>query len=192
MTSEGSGYIDITSSGPFDCTAGSCGSFKWWVALNSTARGYIRTGTDVSTYANCTDGTFISTANLTPLICKCPTYAADILPCVCGKTTDSTTTLTISCANQTTGNVKMAEVIGNIAATTPVDRMDLSGNLLTRVPANLTQYSTLTNLWFASNSITSIASGDLTLQANVIILDVSNNSITNIANNSLPGKKLSF
>lgn len=181
--------ISRACSGPFDCTASSCGNFKWWVALDSAAKTFVQTGTDDSTYANCTDGTLITATNLTPLICKCPTYAQDILLCVCGPTIDSATTLTVSCRNQTAGDEKMAKVISNIPASTLVDWMDLSGNLLSRVPANLTQYTTLISLSLASNAITSIASSDLTLPGNVTVLDVSNNLISNIATNSLPGKK---
>jgi Leucine-rich repeat (LRR) protein len=67
-----------------------------------------------------------------------------------------------------------------------VDTFDLSGNSLTYVPTSLVQYTQLISLSLATNSITEIKAGDLTLSDAVISLDLSSNSITQIASGSLP------
>ena len=155
------------ASGPYDCTAGSCGSFSWWVALNATAQGYINFGSG-STAAKCSDGTPIYTSTLTPLICKCPTYATDIAPCVCGATSGSNTTSTITCASQSLDDGRMAAVIAKIDSTTPLDTFNLNNNKLMKIPDKLAQYNQLASVKLANNSITSIGSNDLsTLTANV-------------------------
>ena len=148
-----------------------------WLISNTTMKTFV-------TNATCSDADSTPFTALTALNCKCPIYS--ISPCTCRTTMGSNTTLTISCANKNITDSSMAKIFTKIPASTPVDQLDLSGNLLTRVPANLTQYPTLNKLSLASNSITSIASGDLTLPANVIVLDVSKNLISSVSKDSLP------
>ena len=73
-----------------------------------------------------------------------------------------------------------------------VDTFDLSGNLLTIVPTGLTQYSQLISLNLASNLITAVRAGDLTLSAAVVSLDLSSNQMTTIASGSLPSEWLNY
>ena len=81
----------------------------------------------------------------------------------------------------------MASIIANVPPTTPVDTLDLSGNLLTAVPANLPQFNQLANLNLANNSIAAVATAELNLPAAVKSLDLSSNRISTIAASSLPG-----
>jgi len=178
--------MSLNSADSWDCTATSCGSFSWCVALNSTAQSYVYLGYD-ETEARCIDGTVLSTLALTPLICQCPTYADDIKPCTCGATESSTETLTINCANYGIGDSKMETIVNNISATTPVAVLDLGNNTLTRIPANLPQYKQLQTFIVSKNQITSIGANQLTLPADVALLDLSSNQITKIETNSLPG-----
>jgi Leucine-rich repeat (LRR) protein len=86
----------------------------------------------------------------------------------------------------------MDTIIATVSTiTAPIDTIDLSGNLLTKVPTNLAQqFVNVTTLSLASNGITSIGSGELSLKATVVSLDVSNNSISTIASGALPGDDL--
>ena len=155
--------------------------------MNSTARGFVQLGSG-ATAAKCTDGTVVSTSTLTSLICKCPTYAVDIAPCVCGATRDSSTTLTVSCAAQNLNDSAMAAVIVKIDPTTPLDTFLLNNNRLLSVPAGLDRYKQLANVNLANNSITAIGSTDLsTLTASVQLIDLSSNRITAIADGCFPG-----
>jgi Leucine-rich repeat (LRR) protein len=83
----------------------------------------------------------------------------------------------------------MANIISLFPVTTPIVEIDLSGNLLTRVPSNLTQFPQIKTVSLASNNITSLASGDLSFKQNTfkLFLNVSNNQITSIAPNAFPG-----
>ena len=81
----------------------------------------------------------------------------------------------------------MAQIMMNIPPTTPVDTLDLSDNLLTKIPDNLHHYSTLISVSLANNAITSVAKDSLTLSGAVTSIDLSNNLITTIAPKSLPG-----
>ena len=76
---------------------------------------------------------------------------------------------------------------GGLNLPAAVKTLDLSGNLLTQVPTDLTQLANVTSLSLASNGLTSIGSGELKLKATVVSLDVSNNSISTIATDALPG-----
>ena len=69
-----------------------------------------------------------------------------------------------------------------------VDTFDLSENALTFVPTALVQYTQLISLSLAKNQITEIKSGDLTLGAAVVSLDLSENAIGSIASDALPSK----
>ena len=187
-------YIDVSNTSLWDCTWTSCGGFNWWVAMNSTAKDYVRLGSG-STAAKCSDGTIISTTNLTPIICKCPTYALDIAPCLCVPTTDksSGTTVTLKCDPSINGDsriniddVTMAGVIGNVSASTPLDTINLSSNQLTQVPASLTQYTQLVSVSLASNNITFVDVNQLNLTASVQLIDLSSNQITNVAAGVFP------
>jgi len=82
---------------------------------------------------------------------------------------------------------QMEAVVKKIEATTPVDTMDLSLNLLTQIPKGLTQFAQLANLNVSSNVITAVNSGDLSLTGSVTNLDMSSNAIATIADSSLPG-----
>jgi len=167
---------------PFDCGAMIGCDGDTWLLSNATMRTYV-------VNATCSDVDTTPFTALTALNCKCPIYS--ISPCTCRTTMGSNTTLTISCANKNLTDSSMVKIFTKIPASTPVDQLDLSGNLLTRVPANLTQYPTLNNLSLASNFITSIASGDLTLPANVVVLDVSKNLISSVSKDSLPANYVS-
>jgi Leucine-rich repeat (LRR) protein len=91
------------------------------------------------------------------------------------------------CANQGLGDTAIGTVVANTPVTTPIDTFDLSGNKLTIVPKDLTQYAQLTRVTLANNSITSVGSTDLSLTGNVVLIDLSNNQISSIAAGSLPG-----
>ena len=84
----------------------------------------------------------------------------------------------------------MTKIVGNIPATTPLDILIMSKNTLTKIPDSLPQYTQLTTLSVASNAITSVATGQLSLTADLVSLDLSSNSISNIADNSLPGSNI--
>ena len=153
-----------------------CGSEQWLLS-NATllpyAKGTCQNKKDFSTYSN--------------EVCLCPP-AADLQTCTCALTTGSTTTVTINCAGLNLGNSAVATLVDKIAWA-PIDTFDLSGNLLTEVPANLApQLASVTTLSLASNGITSIGSGELNLKATVVSLDVSNNTISTIAADALPGE----
>ena len=178
----------LNSADSWDCTKGSCGSFSWWVALNSTAQSYVYFGS--ASPSKCTDGTYISTSTLTPLICQCPTYASAIAPCTCGVTEGSTETLTLACANQNKTDNDIANFISLVAPNAPVDTIDFSVNSLTKVPKGLpTLFPKLANVKLSNNSITAIQTGDLNLTSAVAVkvLDFSYNKITVVQVNSLPG-----
>jgi Leucine-rich repeat (LRR) protein len=82
----------------------------------------------------------------------------------------------------------MEAIVNNIPATTPVAVLNLGNNTLTRIPANLPQYKQLQTLIISKNQITSVGANQLTLPANVTLLDLSSNQITKIETNSFPGK----
>ena len=82
----------------------------------------------------------------------------------------------------------MTTIVGNIPATTPLDILIMSKNTLTKIPDSLPQYTQLTTLSVASNAITSVATGQVALTANVVLLDFSSNQISTIAAGSLPGE----
>ena len=152
-----------------------CGS-EQWLFSNATllpfVKGTCQNGNEFSSYSN--------------EVCFCPP-AADLGECTCALTTDSTTAVTISCASLSLDDSAVETLVDKIAWA-PIDSLDLSGNLLTKVPANLaSQLASVTTLSLASNGITSIGSAELNLQATVVSLDVSNNSISTIATDALPG-----
>jgi len=157
-----------------------CGSEQWLLS-NATllpyAKGTCQNGKDFSSYSN--------------EVCLCPP-AADLGGCTCALTTGSDTTVTINCAGLNLGNSAETTLVDKIAWA-PIDTFDLSGNLLTEVPANLAlQLSNVTSLSLASNGLTSIGSGELNLKATVVSLDVSNNSISTIATDARPGENRGF
>lgn len=80
----------------------------------------------------------------------------------------------------------MASLIKNIYWAS-VDTMVLDGNMLTKVPSGLVNFTQLSTLSMAYNQITSILSNDLTLSAELISLDLSNNTISDIETGALPG-----
>ena len=80
----------------------------------------------------------------------------------------------------------MASLIKNIYWSS-VDTMVLDGNMLTKVPSGLVNFTQLSTLSMAYNQITSILSNDLTLSAELISLDLSNNTISDIETGALPG-----
>ena len=75
----------------------------------------------------------------------------------------------------------------NIPATTPMTVFNLGNNLLTRIPANLPQYTQLHTLIISMNKISAVNANEVTLLADVKNLDLSSNKITQIAAASLPG-----
>jgi len=82
----------------------------------------------------------------------------------------------------------MASLVSLFTPENPVDVVDLSGNVLTKVPSNLPQsFPQANKLSLAKNQITLIGSGQLNLPATVASLDVSTNNITSIAASALPG-----
>ena len=150
-----------------------CGSEQWFLS-NATllpfVKGTCQNGNEFSSYSK--------------EVCLCPP-AADLGTCTCALTTD--TTVTISCAGLSLDDSAVETLVDKIAWA-PVDTFDLSGNLLTKVPANLaSQLASVTTLSLASNGLTSIETGELSLKATVVSLDVSNNSISTIATDALPG-----
>ena len=159
--------------------------------MNSTARGFVQLGSG-ATAAKCTDGTVVSTSTLTSLICNCPTYAVDIAPCICGAVSDGSSTLGIDCANKGLGDADMETIVKNIPATTPLSALNLQNNSLTRIPANLPQFTQLKNFIVSQNNISAVNENDVTLTANVTNLDLSSNKITKIAAKSLPGEIKQF
>ena len=172
---------------PFDCGALiGCGGDAW-IITNSSLLAYVKNATCSDTFAT-------PFTSLTALNCQCPEVS--IAPCTCGPTatTDGSDskTLTVSCANQNLTDSTIADVIVKVAPTTPVDSIDFSGNRMTKIPSNITQYTRLISLSFASNQITSIISNDLNLAAdNVLFLDLSNNRISSISSsNGIPGEIL--
>jgi len=169
-------FINFAYIGPFDCTNTSCGSSFQWLYL-SNYLDYVHKGTESSNGAKCADGTVVPT-RLNPLICKCPTFATDISPCVCAETDNSMTTVTVSCAGQNINDTKMASIVNNIPVSTPMEKLDVRANQLTKMPPKLPTFTQLVYLLLASNAITSIASGDLNLTGPVHIIDLSSNRIT--------------
>jgi Leucine-rich repeat (LRR) protein len=160
------------------------------VALDATTKSFIDFGSG-STASKCTDGTNISASTLTPLVCQCPTYAADIAPCVCGATSGSTKTLTTSCANGGLDATDMTSIFDKIQNTTQllVDTINLNANKLVKVPTTLLQkYPNVTSLSIASNQITAISANYLNLTANIVLIDLSNNSISGVASGAFPSK----
>ena len=169
----------FTIADPFDCGATiGCGGDGWLIS-DSTLSAFV-------VNATCSDPNATPFSALTALNCKCP--AVSISPCSCQPTTDSSTTLTISCAAKSLTDSGMKTIVNKIPATTPVDTMDLSSNQLTQIPKGLTQFAQLANLNLSLNAITAVNSGDLSLKGTVTNLDMSSNAITTIADSSLPGE----
>jgi len=165
-------------SDPFDCGAKiGCGGDGWLIS-DSTLSTFV-------VNATCGDSASTPFTSLTALNCQCP--VPSIASCTCQPSAGKTTTLTISCANQGLDDTAIETVITNTEANSPVDTFDLSGNQLTIVPKNLPQYTKLVSVSLANNSITSVGSTDLSLTANVTLIDLSNNQISSIAAGSLPG-----
>ena len=82
----------------------------------------------------------------------------------------------------------MKRIVSNMPATTPVAILNLQNNALTKIPANLPQYTQLKNLIVSQNDITSVKANEVALTANVTNLDLSYNQISKIEAGSLPGK----
>jgi Leucine-rich repeat (LRR) protein len=82
----------------------------------------------------------------------------------------------------------MATMVQKIqpAFSSSIAQMTLKGNQLTKVPSGMTGFTRLTNLDLSSNAITSVATGELALPANVIMIDLHNNSITTVAPGAFP------
>ena len=169
-------FTCVYTTGVYDCTATSCGSLDWYPSVGPL-QDFVKWGT-----VFCLDGT--KTSSLTPPICACPLYVADIAPCVCRP--DTIESLTIDCSSKNIGSDRMATIISNISITTPVVSLLLNGNQLTKVPPGLTKFTLMNTLSLANNQISSIAAGDLSLVAKMESLDLTNNAITTIATNSLP------
>ena len=169
---------------PIDCDINrGCGSESWLLG-NYTLANYIYSD------ATCGDSAKTPFSSFTRLRCQCPAVASSLLsPCTCKPTGGSnSSTLTFSCANSGLNDTTMASVASLFTPANPVDVMDLSGNVLTRVPPNLPQlFPQVTSLSLANNTITSIGSGQLNVTATVTSLDVSTNKISSIATNALPG-----
>ena len=82
----------------------------------------------------------------------------------------------------------MKEKLGKIPADSySVQSMDLSGNNLSAVPSEIASYPLLDIVSLASNQIRALVSGDLSLTAVVVSLDVSFNQISSIAEGALAG-----
>ena len=166
---------------PFDCGAQiGCGGDGWLISDSNLSPYVIN--------ATCSDTLATRFTSLSAINCQCP--AISIVPCTCVPTTGSNTTLTISCASQSLSDSAMAAIVNEIPVTTPVDTIDLSGNQLSKVPSGLPQYQQLVSVNISSNAITTVNSGDLTVDGSVTNLDMSSNVITTISSNSLPGKRL--
>ena len=152
-----------------------CGSERWLFSdatLLPFVKGTCQNGNEFSSYSS--------------EVCFFPP-ATELGGCTCALTTGSDTTVTISCASLSLDDTAVEALVDKIAWA-PIDTFDLSGNLLTKIPANLApQLASVTTLSLTSNGITSIGSGELKLQATVVSLDVSSNSISTIAADALPG-----
>ena len=149
--------------------------------LTPIKQAYLHLGSGAAA-AQCKDGAVIKTA-LTPLICKCPQFDYDIAPCFCRVTPplSTSTTLTITCDPlNVVDDTRMAAIITKTPATTPIDTLILKVNNLTQVPANLNQYTQLTYLSLAHNSISSIAVTGTIFPAVLSTLDVNSNQLTQV------------
>ena len=178
------GFIYSNSDYNLDCglspNGAQCGS-EQWLFSNATllpfVRGKCQNGKNFSSYSN--------------EVCLCPP-AADLGTCTCALSTGSTTTVSVDCSRKQL-NDSAAETLVNKIRWAAIDSLDLSGNQLTKVPANLApQLANVTTLSLASNGLTSIETGELNLKATVVSLDVSNNSISTIATDALPGENRGF
>ena len=86
----------------------------------------------------------------------------------------------------------METIVKNIPATTPLSALNLQNSSLTRIPANLPQFTQLKNLIVSQNNITALGANQVALVANVTYLDFSGNQIAKIEAGSLPGEKISI
>ena len=108
----------------------------------------------------------------------CPPAASfSAYPCTCKRTDtsvwyldyneNSVGLLTFFCGDFTEGNPRSfndtdaAYIINQIPATTPIENFGLFTWSLTKIPANLSKFSTLSGIAFVGNKITSIDGADL-------------------------------
>ena len=168
----------LSLSDPFDCGATTgCGGDGWLISDPTLSTFVVN--------ATCSDSAATPFSSLFAINCKCP--VAPILPCTCLPTNGDNTTLTIDCSSQGLDDSAMEAIVKNIPATTPMTVFNLDNNLLTRIPANLPQYTQLHTLIISMNKISAVNANEVTLLADVKNLDLSSNKITQIAAASLPG-----
>ena len=153
-----------------------CGSERWLFS-NATllpfVKGTCQNGNEFSTYSN--------------EICLCPP-ATDLGTCTCALSTDSTTAVTISCADQQLDD-SAVETLVNTISWAPIDTFDLSGNQMTKIPSGLSALVQLSSLSVATNQIASIGAADLSpLTAAVKLLNFASNSISTVDAGSFPGQ----
>ena len=83
----------------------------------------------------------------------------------------------------------METIISNITATTPIGRLTMSGNDLTKVPPGLTKFTTIAELNLGGNQIAAVDNGALAVSSSILMkLDLRENEIETIEQASLPRK----
>ena len=118
----------------------------------------------------------------------CPP-AASVSPCVCRDNNDGVTVF-LNCYNQNLDDTKISQILNSFLSTSgvsPLGRLDLFFNKLTKVPAEIPQFPQLDLVYLYRNSIDSVKSGAFNFAKTLVRLDLYDNQITAIEPGAFQG-----
>lgn len=118
----------------------------------------------------------------------CPP-AASVSPCVCRDNNDGVTVF-LNCYNQNLDDTKISQILNSFLSTSgvsPLGRLDLFFNKLTKVPVEIPQFPQLDLVYLYRNSIDSVKSGAFNFAKTLVRLDLYDNQITAIEPGAFQG-----
>ena len=117
----------------------------------------------------------------------CPP-AASISPCVCRDNGDDVTVF-LNCYNQDLDDAKVSQILQTFltGGVSPLGRLDLFYNQMTKVPVEIPQFPQLDLVYLYQNKIDSVKSGAFNFAKSLRRLDLFNNQITTIESGAFQG-----
>ena len=117
----------------------------------------------------------------------CPP-AASVSPCVCRDNNDGVTVF-LNCYNQNLDDTKISQILNTFLSggVSPLGRLDLFFNKLTKVPVEIPQFPQLDLVYLYRNSIDSVKSGAFNFGKTLVRLDLYDNQIATIEPGAFQG-----
>lgn len=121
---------------------------------------------------------------------KCPNRTT-IAPCTCNfKDGISGRTAELHCFNMQLGDSRISEILLTFNSTPnvlPLSKMDLSYNSLTRVPKEISLFSSLAHVYLNGNEISKVESGAFNFSSQFREISFFNNELTNVEPEAFQG-----